>query len=99
VDYASRHGVDLIVMGTHGRRGFVHALLGSVSEAVVRRAPCPVMVVPAVPASATEPPAPAPAKTCLVCGQASPDLICQRCRALIRGEALEHKRTEERAAR
>ena len=36
---------DLIVMGTHGRRGFSRLLLGSVAEEVVRRAPCPVLVV------------------------------------------------------
>ena len=37
--------VDLIVMGTHGRTGLRHALLGSVAEKVVRKAPCPVLVV------------------------------------------------------
>jgi nucleotide-binding universal stress UspA family protein len=36
---------DVIVMGTHGRRGVAHALLGSVAEKVVRIAPCPVMTV------------------------------------------------------
>jgi nucleotide-binding universal stress UspA family protein len=36
---------DLIVMGTHGRTGIRHALLGSVAEKVVRRAPCPVLTV------------------------------------------------------
>ena len=36
---------DLIVMGTHGRRGISHLLLGSVAERVVRRAPCPVLIV------------------------------------------------------
>lgn len=36
---------DLIVIGTHGRRGFAHALLGSVAEKVVRTAPCPVLTV------------------------------------------------------
>jgi nucleotide-binding universal stress UspA family protein len=36
---------DLIVMGTHGRRGVSHAVLGSVAERVVRRAKCPVMTV------------------------------------------------------
>jgi nucleotide-binding universal stress UspA family protein len=37
---------DLIVMGTHGRRGFQHLILGSVAESTVRHAPCPVLVVP-----------------------------------------------------
>ena len=37
--------VDLIVMGTHGRRGVSRALLGSVTETVVRTAPCPVLTV------------------------------------------------------
>ncbi len=36
---------DLIVIGTHGRRGIARALLGSVAEAVVRTAPCPVLTV------------------------------------------------------
>lgn len=37
--------VDLIVMGTHGRRGVARALLGSVTENVVRQAPCPVLTI------------------------------------------------------
>ena len=36
---------DLIIVGTHGRRGLPRALLGSVAEKVVRLAPCPVLVV------------------------------------------------------
>ena len=45
VRYAEEHGVDLIVMGTHGR-GFVgHFVMGSVAEKVVRTAPCPVLTV------------------------------------------------------
>ena len=39
-----RHA-DLIVMGTHGRTGLQHALLGSVAEKVVRLAPCPVLTI------------------------------------------------------
>jgi nucleotide-binding universal stress UspA family protein len=38
---------DLIVMGTHGRAGFDRLLLGSVAEKVLRKAPCPVLIVPA----------------------------------------------------
>ena len=42
---AKELGADLIVMGTHGRRGVTRALLGSVTETVVRTAPCPVLTV------------------------------------------------------
>jgi universal stress protein A len=42
---ASTRGSDLIVMGTHGRSGFAHLMLGSVAERVVRAAPCPVLTV------------------------------------------------------
>jgi nucleotide-binding universal stress UspA family protein len=45
VAYATRGGCDLIVIGTHGRTGFKHALLGSVAEKVVRTAPCPVLTI------------------------------------------------------
>lgn len=45
VDYAKEHNVDLIVMGTHGRRAFEQLLLGSVAERTVRTAPCPVLTV------------------------------------------------------
>ena len=45
VDYAAAEGIDLIVMGTHGRRGVAHLLLGSVAEHVVRTAGCPVLTV------------------------------------------------------
>ncbi len=36
---------ELIVMGTHGRRGLIHAIMGSVAESVARSAPCSVLVV------------------------------------------------------
>jgi nucleotide-binding universal stress UspA family protein len=45
VDYASDNGFDLIVMGTHGRDGIAHLLMGSVAELVVRSAACPVMTL------------------------------------------------------
>ena len=37
--------IDLIVIGTHGRTGLAHMLIGSVAEKVVRKAPCPVLSV------------------------------------------------------
>ena len=40
---AEEEGADMIVMGTHGRTGLTRLLMGSVAEAVVRRAPCPVL--------------------------------------------------------
>lgn len=46
VDEAVTSSADLIVMGTHGRRGFKRLLLGSVTETVLREAPCPVLTVP-----------------------------------------------------
>jgi nucleotide-binding universal stress UspA family protein len=45
VRVAQERGADLIVMGTHGRTGLQHVLLGSVAEKVVRLAPCPVLTV------------------------------------------------------
>jgi universal stress protein A len=45
VDTAGEQGVDLIVMGTHGRTGLAHVFLGSVAEHVIRQAPCPVLVI------------------------------------------------------
>lgn len=48
VEQASRWSADLIVMGTHGRTGLMHLLLGSVSEGVVRDASAPVLLVRAV---------------------------------------------------
>ena len=45
VERARDDGADLIVMSTHGRTGFSHILLGSVTEKVVRTAPCPVVSI------------------------------------------------------
>jgi universal stress protein A len=45
VEYAKDIHADVIVLGTHGRSGVSRLLMGSVAEHVVRRAPCPVLVV------------------------------------------------------
>jgi nucleotide-binding universal stress UspA family protein len=45
VRYAKEQNIDLIIMGTHGHTGLTHMLLGSVTEKVVRKAPCPVLTV------------------------------------------------------
>ena len=45
IRYARDAETDLIVMGTHGRTGLGHLLIGSVAERVVRKAPCPVLTV------------------------------------------------------
>jgi len=45
IETATAKNVDLIVMGSHGRTGIAHVLLGSVAERVVRLAPCSVLVV------------------------------------------------------
>lgn len=106
-DYARRHRINLIVVGTHGRTGVTRALLGSVAERLLRNAPCPVLAVPGSlregaagaenrAENATRSVAP---DRCLVCREPSLDLICTRCRARIRGEALERKQREERAGR
>jgi nucleotide-binding universal stress UspA family protein len=56
VETAGTARTDLIIMGTHGRTGLRHVLLGSVAERVVRLAPCPVLVVraPHTPAPAAQ---------------------------------------------
>ncbi len=45
IEYARDQETDLIILGTHGRSGLAHALVGSVAEKIVRKAPCPVMTV------------------------------------------------------
>ena len=44
-EYAKAFGIDLIVMGTHGRSGMAHLFMGSVAERVLRHAPCPVLTL------------------------------------------------------
>lgn len=45
VDYARRHAIDLIIVGSHGRSALKQFLMGSAAERVVRTAPCPVLAV------------------------------------------------------
>lgn len=45
IHYAKIKGIDMIVMGTYGRRGTKRILIGSVTERVIEYAPCPVLVV------------------------------------------------------
>jgi nucleotide-binding universal stress UspA family protein len=107
--YAARHPIDLIVLGTHGRTGVSRLLLGNVADRVLRGARCPVLVVPAAFAETTTAASQAGVRAedveahaprqCLVCAAPTSDLICEPCRARIRGEALEHKQREERAGR
>jgi nucleotide-binding universal stress UspA family protein len=104
VDYARDKRIDLIVLGTHGRTGFSHAILGSVAETVVRLAPCLVLTVPAAvlePRVVAEAVAHPERTRCLVCGRSSAheELICEGCRARIRAEALEQRREAERPGR
>ena len=46
VELAEQESVDIIVMATHGRTGLDHVILGSVTEKVVTRSTCPVLVIP-----------------------------------------------------
>jgi universal stress protein A len=104
VQYAAREQMDLIVIGTHGRTGLAHVVMGSVAEAVVRTAPCQVLTIRLQPPTG-EPavhPAEAPAVAeshCLVCALPSEDRICEACAARIRGEALERLLEDEKAGR
>ena len=64
VRYANENDIDLIVMGTHGRHGVAHLLLGSVAELMVRVAPCPVLTVRGI--AATEDYHPVPVHSAVV---------------------------------
>ncbi|MDK4679848.1 universal stress protein [Kingella negevensis] len=48
VDYADSHGADLIVIGTHGRTGLMHLLMGSFAETVMRQSHLPLLVIRSV---------------------------------------------------
>jgi nucleotide-binding universal stress UspA family protein len=45
IETAKKEGIDLIIMGTHGRKGLERAIFGSVCDKVVRTAPCPVLTI------------------------------------------------------
>ncbi|OFW05201.1 MAG: hypothetical protein A3I61_10605 [Acidobacteria bacterium RIFCSPLOWO2_02_FULL_68_18] len=104
VRYAAREQMDLVVMGTHGRTGLAHVVMGSVAETVVRTAPCQVLTIRLQ--APKEEPAPHPVEApavaeshCLVCALPSQDRICEPCAARIRGEALERLLEDEKAGR
>jgi len=45
LDYVKSEGIDLIIMGTRGRGGLEHIIIGSVAEKVLRKSPCPVLTI------------------------------------------------------
>jgi nucleotide-binding universal stress UspA family protein len=47
LEYVSEHGIDVVVVGSHGRSGIDRLVVGSVAERVVRLSPVPVLTVPA----------------------------------------------------
>ncbi len=54
--FAQKEGIFLLVIATHGRSGVKHLMLGSVTERIIRQAPCPVLVVPPFHSSCSETP-------------------------------------------
>jgi hypothetical protein len=111
VAHAEREKVDLIVVGTHGRTGLAHVVMGSVAEGVMRHAPCLVLTIrrkAELPLEAAEPAAtglkppathPGRADHCLVCARPSEDLVCDACKSRIRAEAIYLRGQDEKAAR
>ena len=57
VEIAEQVGADLVVLSRHAQSGLRHAIMGSTTEAVIRQAPCPVLVMPPVDEGAREKPA------------------------------------------
>ncbi len=45
IEYIKKNKIDLVIMGTHGHRGFRHMLLGSITEEVLKISPCPVITI------------------------------------------------------
>jgi nucleotide-binding universal stress UspA family protein len=86
VRYAKVHGIDLIVLGVHGRTGVSPAVIGSVAERVVRTAPCPVLTVPHPSPGEEARVLPPSAQHCVACNALSRDLVCEACRARLRGQ-------------
>ncbi len=111
VKHAEREKVDLIVMGTHGRTGLAHVVLGSVAETVVRHAPCLVLTIRRaveLPVEVSGPPPEGPkvpstqagrAGRCLICALPSEELVCDTCKTRIQAEARYRKQQEEKAGR
>ena len=108
VRYATRESVDLIVLGTHGRTGLAHAVMGSVAETVVRTAPCQVLTIPLHETQREAPAQPSAAADavgtevrpgCLVCAKPSADRICEACATRLRGQALDRMVADEKAGR
>jgi nucleotide-binding universal stress UspA family protein len=97
VRYAKGHGIQLIVLGTHGRTGVSRVLLGSVAERVIRTAPCPVLTVPLVGGGEDAPVLPPAARHCVSCNTTSLDFICEPCRTRLRGQAVHGERGSEQA--
>jgi nucleotide-binding universal stress UspA family protein len=113
LDAAKKHEPDLIVMGTHGRTGLAHIMLGSTAERVIQRARCPVLTVKAVPGpsgkekSVSEVSHPTIGQTpgsrtitfCHLCGQPSQDIVCETCKIRVQEEAFERSERTEKGDR
>jgi nucleotide-binding universal stress UspA family protein len=97
VGYARAHGIHLIVLGTHGRTGVSRLLMGSVAERVIRTAPCPVLAVPPADGGEDARVLPPSVYHCVSCNTMSRDLLCEPCRARLRGQAVYGEHGSEHA--